>query len=119
MKTMTPEEMRLAIAEKRGCPKPFHNSNVPERRGEIYDGNWMPLPDYPASLDAVSPVARSLAVHLRYEYTRALRAIVVRDATSGMNDPDSGLISDVFFYEATALQRCEALCRVWFPERFE
>ena len=66
------------------------------------------VPSYLTDLNAI----HELALKLRNkQYTVELRKIVMRDRKDFMEDEDSGITMDLYFYEATAPQRCEAILR--------
>jgi hypothetical protein len=71
------------------------------------------LPDYLHDLNAMHEAALNLGPDLGSEYAVRLRAIVHADATPEMLRSDSMTkwCSDLYFYEATAAQRAEALLR--------
>ena len=103
---MTIEEKKIKVAEKCGysyCIK----------CGKYHDANGIAeIPDYPNDLDAIAEAVNSMPRHIRSIWPMKLRAIVVRD-NAGKEDPDTGLLDDTYFYNATAPQRFEALGHAW------
>lgn len=142
---MTEHEMRLALVEKSGelvyepdgdmilarqSDEKFINLQESDccfepteqlagvRFMELYPDA---LPNYAQDLNAIRQIALNLSSEQflnkdgqkwsdRCEFMKQLEEIVVRDSDT--------IECNFEFYNATALQRCEALCRVWFPERF-
>ena len=101
---MKEEAQIKALAELSG--KNFHKP-TPE---EIKSGSYYQYepPNYLTDLNAI----HELALKLRNkQYTVELRKIVMRDRKDFMEDEDSGITMDLYFYEATAPQRCEAILR--------
>jgi len=111
---MTPQEMRIAIAEACGW--------VPLPMGEIWrdkDGYFaradgkpghFNVPDYPADLNAMHEAEKTLTPDQQIDYLAQLFDL----AFAGDQNPDT-FMGQVC---ATALQRAEAFCRVKYPERF-
>ena len=110
MNIMTDQEQIIALAELDGR-KYLGTSGLEWVCG--YDGGRIiPGPHYLEDLNTAHELAlKVFNGRTGHKYCGALRLIVVRDATSEMASDDSGLTSDLYFYEATARQRCEAILR--------
>ncbi len=138
MKTMTKEEMRQAIAEK--CGFTFHPKIAEENKSRSHDcqhREWTkPLndgwcdcpPNYPEDLNACSQMEQVLVDDERrdvWDFTKygeellkiVLKTIAKEKQTHGGWCGACG--NWKFLIKATPLQRCEAFCRVFWPERFE
>ena len=106
--SMTPDEMRVAIAEKCGFVKyciNYHGQQVwhHSKTGPtpyVLDGA-LTLPNYPSDLNAVSEAENVMTESQMVTMSQYLHQRL------GM-----------LWGFATALQRCEAFCRVFWPERF-
>lgn len=109
---MTPEEMRIAIAEKCGYKVVGYKQN-----GEpVFDdpdgirsfGFEVGFPNYPYDLNAMHEAEKLLSANNAAVYANNLRRLL-------------GFHQLTYFdlCHATALQRAEAFCRVFWPERFE
>ena len=115
---MTLDEMKLAVCEK--LPKLI----VINHEG---DTCWLPMTQYceqetgclihwPTEGLQVCHEAEKLLNDDRFIYVYALECICkVEDETSW---PQSIEEAQMLYLNATYEQRLEALCRVWFPERF-
>ena len=112
---MSDDEIRIAIAEENGYSPDGDGKTW--RTGPHTIFTLDELPDYPNDLNAIHEAALSLPLERRRGYAVQLRKIVLRDATDAMRDLDSGLVCDLFFYEATTHQRAEALLRTKGNER--
>ena len=119
---MTPDEMRIAIAEVCGykkveCPLSSLGGGSPCKpkpmtywADECWGGDTIGLPDYLNDLNACAEMVKSLSIGQRSVWPMHLREIVARDG-KGQENPDTGLLDDTHFYNATAPQRCEAFLR--------
>lgn len=106
---MTEQEMRVALAEWDGW------NTIKEILGSVsiyinQNGNIAAaLPNYPSDLNAVHELEKKLDKQQAMDYARLLHP-----ATS-----EPHLLKDWKLLHSTALQRCEALCRSLFSERFK
>jgi len=109
--TMSPEAQRIAIAKACGWKDVKKADNgAPIGLGPL--NHWYAnIPDYLNDLNAMHEAALTLTLCDRSKYTMELRRIVLLEARDEMRDLDSGLICDLYFYEATAAQRAEAFLR--------
>lgn len=111
---MTLEKMKLAVCEK--LPElieAFEGVNRPN----LYQ--WIkPRPYRHPTERSINWPTEGLQVCHEAEKLLTLEQCTVYDALL-YNLPDSGKeIADACTWHATYEQRLEALCRVWFPERF-
>ena len=133
---MTPEQMRVAITEKVGWkPRVIdYNCVSPDKTSYCMIGtkleceDWIAKlpagsrfksytvqpcysdpPNYPEDLNACAQFEKDAPI----EYWMKLWEITGACAMS-LRSQQIALVAG-----ATATQRCEALCRVWWPERFE
>ena len=118
---MSDEEIRIAIAEACGWMHEnlTHCVNVWEPKhcfgyaSKIHDEKeffLLKIPDYTNDLNAMHEAVETLSIERRTEWPMHLRHIVVREAKYKDN-PDTGLLDDTWFYNATARQRAEAFLR--------
>lgn len=106
---MTPDEIRIAVAECCGWKRELVSMSVAGGRDSFI---WLnpngvgDLPNYPASLDACAEMLGTLSEAEKYEY-------VGRLAFTSCADIQEGDLSDLYtLIAATPLQRCEAFLRV-------
>lgn len=115
---MNAEQQRIAIAEKCGWTwqgsEEYLPTPDPNRKlwfNQLIDDEYHFLPDYPHDLNAVHEAEKFAgSVYWR----TLLKVLEPREASPHI---------DIWMCiekvgSATASQRCEALCRTWFPERF-
>lgn len=109
---MTPEQLRMEIAEWCGWTIHKEANHKPEGWIDPY-GNWKAIitSDYPNDLNAMAVELDRLNRAQRYEWTRNMRAVINEQATAEQLNPDTKLIEDFYFYNATALQRAIAFVR--------
>lgn len=77
------------------------------------------IPHYTVNANAISSAARRMPITKRGYYAPFLRQIVMRDHTEDMKDLDSGIVIDLFFYEALQIQKCEAYAKamgIWVED---
>lgn len=136
---MTPNEMRIAIAETCGWrvenygPKGYETlywrlrdpsgQVVPQTRectGEAWSREIFMYftPNYPADLDAMHEAEKVLTPMQQGAYLSHIREIIHK-ATVGPNGTIATPIIDTWYWHATASQRAEAFCRTLYPERFK
>lgn len=100
---MTQDEMRIAIAEK--CGWHIHDANA--FFGRHVDGcHSATLPDYCNDLNAIAVAEGALGYPEIVQYRDALTLIALEDESA------------MPYWCATAAQRAEAICRVFWPEKF-
>jgi hypothetical protein len=104
-KIMNPTEMRLLILEKCGYKRKCGTWYHPE--GGVCLGT--DLPDYPYDLNACREFESILTEAEWGKYCTNFGAMI----HSNLGLLFKGLL------HATALEKCKAVCRVWFPERFK
>ena len=110
--SMTPEEMRIAIAEMCGWTPSYIGSWTKDPAG-LRGPFISDLPNYPSDLNACHEMEKVIVDWVAY------RIHLCKVAGIGYA-PDLGICDDIkSFVSATALQRCEAFCRTLWPERFE
>lgn len=118
---MTEKEQRIAISEWMGWTnivtipsgrilgfKPGAMKNIERDMTSHYD-----LPNYPHDLNALHEAEKKLTTPQSVAYERELDEVANADFVKG---------ESVFVFptwHATAAQRCEALCRTLWSERFE
>lgn len=102
--SMTLEEQRIAIAEWSG--KEYHKP-TPE---EIATGSYYQYePDYPNDLNAMEAAEAALVGHEMIRYQAFLHEIC----------PKNPHVASWHLIHASAAQRCEALCRTLWPEKWK
>lgn len=146
---MTPEQMRIALAEWDGCTwsKPVYQHDGKWwvtlcKDPTDFDSKWAGeappfeqcnkdlqcVPPYPASLDAVHELEKKLPDLAAWiAYVKQIGRICMRtNNAKGTYElscqcfNEGALAASIAnFVHATAAQRCEALCRVLFPERLK
>lgn len=115
---MTPEQMRIAIAEKCGWKKVYKGPE-PDNRWIMPDGLHYAtadeIPDYCNDLNACQEMEKFIPdQHRRMLYTQELYSVLgFQEGCEPGSDTDWSIAT------ATASQRCEAFCRVFWPERFK
>lgn len=114
---MTPEKINQVIAtELMGWEDCKDSYGIETRyRGTPSEVSVrVPVPNYYTDLNAVHEAALKLSPADWYDYTRALRKIVKRDCGNKKEFcyiDEQYCIADIWFYEATAPQRCEAILK--------
>jgi hypothetical protein len=102
---MSDDEIRIAIAEARGLEQCQMIDGIPSGiKPPLRD--WMPVPDWPADLNACHEFEETLTDEDQSDYTDAL-ALVLRANWNSNNGYDHWMIA-----HATARQRCEAFLKV-------
>lgn len=97
---VTPEAMRMRIAESQGIEVLLPRGIMGRKKG-WGDGDWNMLPDYPNSLDACAEMRKCVPEGKRFEYAMTLAEICCKSGDTGWGEAD-----------ATAPQHCETFCRV-------
>lgn len=118
---MTPQEQRIALAEWDGwshLDKPLRVDRGFEGWGNAYWTDYngharFDCPDYPSDLNAVHELEKKLTMEQARKYNEILCKLVIPPKVLFAPSPHS------FLYHSSAAQRCEALCRVLFPERWK
>ncbi len=118
---MTPEEMRVAVAEACGWTDVGHGvgpnrnlwlGNKPIAGGLLCDQH---VPNYPEDLNACHEMEKVLKGHQVNDYTHRLIAVT---QASGVADGVPWL-NTYALYHSTPAQRCEAFLRTVKPELFK
>lgn len=122
---MTLDEMKLAVCEKlselivcQPCPRRDKYDPIATTKWKEYN-DWQGHHErreihWPTEGLQVCHEAEKLLGYLRFQYCRILEQIVGR--RFGIKPSPQGMDDMVIF--ANADEKCEALCRVWWPERF-
>ena len=125
---MTQDEMRIVIAEKCGWKYEYSGASKELRYwrlphfSPLQEVTWHELPDYPNDLNAIHCAEDVLTQEQQEKYAHELSQIVPQNFNAGPIDeggPDLMCHRDWDVLHATASQRTEAFCRVFWPERFE
>ncbi len=107
---VTPEAMRIAIAEMVGFRRIGLFEGSMELMGELPPCRGLVrIPDYCNDLNACHKLAE-------FEDDTFLENLAT--VVSGTKCYKVSEANPWNFFEATALQICEAACRTWWPERF-
>ncbi len=112
METMTKEEMRIAIAEKCGWTAITSDmvGNTPNGRS---NADHRVIPNYPEDLNACHEMEKVLDQYYQLHYCAELWKVC-----NGTLPSFGNTLYLMGYIHASALQRCEAFCRVFWPERF-
>lgn len=122
---MTTDEMRIAIAEKVGWKKvPVYewegNTRVPFQYVDLDV-----VPNYPTDLNACHEMENVLNREQQDVFANELYQLLPCDENHGpidMDDPAAGDVMTASMFQvshATAAERAEAFCRVFWPEKFK
>lgn len=106
---MTPLEQRLRLAEKY-IGKWTEEQLLDDEYFALINGRWATIPRFCTDLNAVHEVEKLLTMGELVKYMKFLNRME--------------LLANNYVYVqqvicATASQRCEALCRVWFPNNWK
>lgn len=114
---MTPEEMRICIAEACGFSDVKIRFWDGDERDPVLHGRlngvagFIPVADYVRDLNAIHEVEKTLTKQQHWEYISELIALTGAESTEEY--------AECFVLaHATAAQRAEAFCRTLWPERF-
>lgn len=116
---MNEKDLLIAISKSDGW------RDIHEEDGTLLDGAFkgilvgkyrahnyeQAISNYTGSLDPISIAAKRMPLTKRGDYAPILREIVMRDHNEEMKDLDSGIVIDLFFYEAIPFQKCEAYAK--------
>jgi len=124
--SMTPEEQRIALAEWNGTP--YHKPTEVELASGSY---YQYEPDYTRDLDSVHALESKLCAEHEKELTEGRIPVTINGTTGRYMAILGEVVSrgkDQHGYlwhgtwhliSATASQRCEALCRTLWPEKWK
>lgn len=124
MKTMTQEKQRIAIAEWCGWYRLHHDTQTWAPKGWVYGKDTYDklkktseLPNYPQDLNACHEMEKNLLPEQTSRYENLLALQVFKE------DKDEYWVNGIkhinaYCFHATASQRCEALYRTLWPERW-
>ncbi len=114
---MTPDQMRVAIAGDQGWK--WHGDKSWEKLGDMFYWKhenpvrvYSPLPNYPSDLNACHEFEVKMDDDQFNRYLAELMPGRPIPRFASMDDYRKA-------FKATAPQRCEAYCRMKFPERFK
>lgn len=117
---MTPERIRIKVAEAMGWTGPFVEREWLREYGPEGEDVWGKcvgtnpqwerdqVPNYPFDLNACAEFEKTLYPDRAEHYYNTLRAVITNNEYHGVMEGYNGW----FMLHATALQRCEAYLRV-------
>ncbi len=123
---MTPEQMLVAIAEDQGWEyhgdkswkKAGNVSNLFYWKNEELNKAYSQLPNYPSDLNACHEFEEKMTPLDHQHFCLFLHKLIMGTMDNFDINGTCNLECISRVVKATALQRCEAFCRMKWPERF-